>query len=83
MGAKVQCESYLPGYNPMRGQDDDRNISWSLFCDGKARNGHAYNEVMLKTVLGYSEYDKEMLKRTMLEHEAIFRKQVRQCDCFI
>ncbi|KAM0937457.1 hypothetical protein DsansV1_C25g0188681 [Dioscorea sansibarensis] len=76
MGAKVQCKSYLPGYNPMRGQDDDRNISWSLFCDGKARNGHAYNEVMLKTVLGYSEYDKEMLKRTMLEHEAIFRKQV-------
>ncbi|KAH7673467.1 hypothetical protein IHE45_08G009400 [Dioscorea alata] len=76
MGAKVQCKSYLPGYNPMRGQDDDRNVSWSLFCDGKARNGHAYNEVMLKTVLGYSECDKEMLKRTMLEHEAIFRKQV-------
>ncbi|KAH7660727.1 hypothetical protein IHE45_15G012200 [Dioscorea alata] len=77
MGTKVQCKSYMPGYYPMRGHDDDRNGNWSMFYDGsRAPNGHLYNAFMLKPMNGYSEYDKEMLKRTMLEHEAIFRKQV-------
>lgn len=78
MGTKVQYKNYVPGYNPMRGHDDDRNGTWSMFYDGsRAPNGHLYNAFMLKPMNGYSEYDKEMLKRTMLEHEAIFRKQVK------
>ncbi|KAM0951415.1 hypothetical protein DsansV1_C03g0025301 [Dioscorea sansibarensis] len=77
MGTKVQCKSYMPGYSLMRGHDDDRRGNWSMFYDGnRGPNGYLYNAFMLKPMNGYSEYDKEMLKRTMLEHEAVFRKQV-------
>lgn len=39
-------------------------------------SGHLYSGFMLRPVNEYSEYDKEMLKQMMLEHETIFRKQV-------
>ncbi|KAI0504801.1 hypothetical protein KFK09_015754 [Dendrobium nobile] len=71
----MNCKSYIPEYYTMRGLKDTGN-SWPLFYDDKLLNGHLHNGCMFTSLNGYSEYDKEMLKRTMLEHEATFRKQV-------
>lgn len=48
--------------------------SWSPYYEDRALNEHLYNGSMSRPE--YSGYDKEMLKRTILEHEATFRKQV-------
>ncbi|KAL0916789.1 hypothetical protein M5K25_014328 [Dendrobium thyrsiflorum] len=71
----MNCKSYIPGYYTMKGLKDTGN-SWPLFYENKLLNGHLHNGCMFSSLNGYSEYDKEMLKRTMLEHEATFRKQV-------
>ncbi|XP_010904924.1 uncharacterized protein [Elaeis guineensis] len=76
MGAKVQCKSYIPGYHSMKDLNNDSNSSYSLYYEHKIFNGQIYNGFKMRPVNEYSEYDKEMLKRTMLEHEAVFRKQV-------
>ena len=76
MGTKVQYKSYLPGYHPMRDLNENVSSSWSRCYEDTMLSGHIYSNFMLRPVNEYSEYDKEMLKRTMLEHEATFRKQV-------
>ncbi|KAG1342010.1 hypothetical protein COCNU_05G002390 [Cocos nucifera] len=76
MGTKVQCKSYIPGYYPMTNLNNDSDSSWSLYREDKTFSGQLYNGFKVRPVNEYSEYDKEMLKRTMLEHEAVFRKQV-------
>ncbi|OVA11933.1 Protein of unknown function DUF863 [Macleaya cordata] len=79
MGTKVQCESYYPGYYPMRDLNEDASSSsWSLYHEDKTlNNGNYYNSFLPRpTTDGYPEYNKEVLKQTMLQHEAIFRKQV-------
>ncbi|XP_038989996.1 uncharacterized protein LOC103707454 [Phoenix dactylifera] len=76
MGAKVQCKSYIPGYYAMKDLNNDSNSSCSLYHEHKTFNGQIYNSFKMRPVNEYSEYDKELLKRTMLEHEAVFRKQI-------
>ncbi|KAG1366819.1 hypothetical protein COCNU_13G006090 [Cocos nucifera] len=76
MGAKVQCKSYIPGYHPMKDLNNDTNSSYSLYYEHKTFNGQIYNGFKMRPVNEYSECNKEMLKRTMLKHEAVFRKQV-------
>ncbi|XP_058081357.1 uncharacterized protein LOC131229416 [Magnolia sinica] len=78
MGTKLQCKSYLPGYYSMRDLNEDANTgSWSLFFDEKMLKSEQYYNVFTpRPVDGYSECDKEVLKQTMLDHEATFRKQV-------
>ncbi|XP_031491773.1 uncharacterized protein LOC116258644 [Nymphaea colorata] len=78
MGAKVQCNTYLPGYYHMRDLNDDtRSTICSQFYDDRMmKSGPFCNGFMQQSRDGYSEYDKEVLKQTMLKHEAIFRKQV-------
>ncbi|CAN6477372.1 unnamed protein product [Victoria cruziana] len=78
MGAKVQCNTYLPGYYHMRDLNDDtRSTICSQFYDDRMmKSGQFCNGFMQHSMDGYSEYEKEMLKQTMLKHEAIFRKQV-------
>ena len=77
MGTKLQCESYQLGYSSMRNLNEDSSGIWSPYYEDKTLNEHLYNGFMLRPVNEYSGYDKEMLKRTMLEHEATFRKQVQ------
>uniref|UniRef100_A0A0E0D723 Uncharacterized protein n=1 Tax=Oryza meridionalis TaxID=40149 RepID=A0A0E0D723_9ORYZ len=76
MGAKVEGDNYMLGYYAMGDFNMDANGRWSPYHDEKMSNGHMCNGFMTKPANGYSEYDKEMLTRTMLEHEAIFRQQV-------
>jgi hypothetical protein len=79
MGTKVQCESYFPGYFSMRDLNEDSNsCSWPLFYGDKTfTNGQYYNDYLPRVVAdAYPANDKDVVKRTMLKHEAIFRKQV-------
>ncbi|CAL1395046.1 unnamed protein product [Linum trigynum] len=79
MGTKVQCESYFPGHFQMRDLSDESNsCSWPLYYGDKTfTNGQYYNGFMPKAITDtYSGYDKDLVKRTMLEHETIFRNQL-------
>ncbi|XP_010096566.2 uncharacterized protein LOC21387745 [Morus notabilis] len=79
MGTKVQCKSYLPGYYSMRDLNDDSNsFGWPLFYGDKPlTNGQYYNGFLPRVAAdAYPGYDKDAVKRTMLEHEAIFKNQV-------
>lgn len=60
----------------MKDLNADAGNGWPPFYISKTLSEHFYNGCLLSSLNGYSEYDKEMLKRTMLEHESIFRKQV-------
>ncbi|KAJ4961778.1 hypothetical protein NE237_021688 [Protea cynaroides] len=79
MGTKVQCKSYLPGYYSMRDLNSDANNGgWPVYYEDKTlKSGQYYNGFLLRpSTDAYLGYDKEMLKQTMLKHEAIFRDQV-------
>ncbi|XP_006650620.1 uncharacterized protein LOC102704320 [Oryza brachyantha] len=76
MGAKVEGDNYMLGYYAMGDFNIDANGRWSPYHEEKTSNGHMCNGFIAKPTNVYSEYDKEMLTRTMLEHEAIFRQQV-------
>ncbi|URE48156.1 hypothetical protein MUK42_14378 [Musa troglodytarum] len=78
MGTKVQCKSYLPGYHPARNLIKDTNFSWNPFCEDKALNDQLCNNFKSRGVSSWPDYDKETLKQTMIEHEAIFQKQDRR-----
>ncbi|XWS64209.1 hypothetical protein CRYUN_Cryun06bG0166800 [Craigia yunnanensis] len=84
MGTKVQSKSYLPGYYSMRDLNEDSNsCSWPLYYGDKTLiNGQYYNSFFPRAIVdAYPGYDKDMLKRTMLEHEAIFKNQVSELHC--
>ncbi|XWS23135.1 hypothetical protein CRYUN_Cryun29cG0095100 [Craigia yunnanensis] len=81
MGTKVQSKSYLPGYYSMRDLNEDSNsCSWPLYYGDKTLiNGQCYNSFFPRAIEdAYPGYDKDVLKRTMLEHESIFRNQVSE-----
>ncbi|XP_052879970.1 uncharacterized protein LOC108464554 isoform X4 [Gossypium arboreum] len=81
MGTKVQSKSYLPGFYSMRDFNEDSNgCSWPLYCGDKTlTSGQYYNSFFPRAIADvYPEYDKDRLKRTMLEHEAIFHNQVSE-----
>ncbi|MBA0751734.1 hypothetical protein Gogos_000638 [Gossypium gossypioides] len=81
MGTKVQSKSYLPGFYSMRDFNEDSNgCSWPLYYGDKTlTNGQYYNSFFPRAIAdAYPEYDKDRLKRTMLEHEAIFHNQVSE-----
>ncbi|KAB5538478.1 hypothetical protein DKX38_016011 [Salix brachista] len=81
MGTKVQCESYFPGYFSMRDLNEDSNsCSWPLFYGDKTfTNGQCCNGFLPRVVAdAYPANDKDVVKQTMLEHEAIFRSQLRE-----
>lgn len=88
MGTKVQCKSYLPGYNnSMRDLNEDSNSSsWPHFYGDKSSltNAQYYNNnFMPRTVTdSYPGYDKDVLKQKMLEHETIFKSQVYPSSTF-
>ncbi|CAL4936072.1 unnamed protein product [Urochloa decumbens] len=75
MGAKVEGESYMPGYYAVGDLNMEPNGRWSPYYDERTSNGQLCNGFTTKPANGYSEYDKEMLKHQMLEHEAVFRQQ--------
>ncbi|ESQ35428.1 hypothetical protein EUTSA_v10006678mg [Eutrema salsugineum] len=73
MGTKVHCESV---YHSMRDLNNESNgCRWPLFYgDSKtSANDQSYNGFPSQTTF---EYDKDVVRRTMLEHEAVFKTQV-------
>ncbi|KAL2349197.1 hypothetical protein Fmac_003197 [Flemingia macrophylla] len=76
MGTKVQN---LPGYYSMRDlNEESSSCGWPLFYGDKSlTNGQYYNNFLpSSTTDACSLYDKDVVKRMMLEHEAIFKNQV-------
>lgn len=76
MGAKVEGESYMPGYYATGDLNMEPNGRWSPYYEERTSNGQLCNGFTTKPTNGYSDFDKEMLKHQMLEHEAVFRQQV-------
>jgi len=76
MGAKVEGESYMPGYYATGDLNVEANGRWSPYYEEMTSNGQLCNGFTTKPANGYSEFDKEILKHQMLEHEAVFRQQV-------
>ncbi|CAM8882185.1 unnamed protein product [Rhodiola kirilowii] len=69
MGSEVQLERYMPGYCSMRELGEDVSSSAWNYYD---RQFQGTGEDL------YSEYDKDGLKQKMLEHDAVFRRQVSE-----
>ncbi|WOL01702.1 hypothetical protein Cni_G10419 [Canna indica] len=76
MGTRVQCKSYISGYHPIRDLNEDPAFRWSPFFEDKTFSGQLCNDLKSRRVGSWLDYNKEMLKQIMLEHEAIFQKQV-------
>ncbi|KAJ8774607.1 hypothetical protein K2173_017053 [Erythroxylum novogranatense] len=79
MGTKVHCESYFQEHFPMKDlTEDSSSCSWPLHNGDKILgNGQYYNGFLPRAVAdAYPGYDKDLLKRTMLEHEATFKHQL-------
>lgn len=75
----MHCKSYLPTYCPMRDLNEDSNsFNWPLYYGDKTlTNGQYYNGFLPSaTADPYPGYDRDVVKRTMLEHEATFKNQV-------
>ncbi|KDP41264.1 hypothetical protein JCGZ_15671 [Jatropha curcas] len=58
--------------------EDSNSCSWPLYYgDGTFPNGQYYNGFLPRSIADvYSGYDKDIVKQTMLEHEAIFKDQL-------
>ncbi|KAJ0973791.1 hypothetical protein J5N97_015756 [Dioscorea zingiberensis] len=75
MGTKVHRESYLPGYYTMRDPNEGASSGWFQYYD-RTSSEHLYDGLFSKPVNGHLNHDMEIVKRTMLEHDAVFKKQV-------
>ncbi|XP_047149106.1 uncharacterized protein LOC124821284 [Vigna umbellata] len=76
MGTKVQN---LPGYYSMRDlNEESSSCGWPLFYGDKSlSNGQYYNSYLPSSATdACSGYDRDAVKRMMLEHEAVFKNQV-------
>ena len=65
--------------------EDSNSCSWPLYYGDKTlTNGQYYNSFFPRANIdAYPGYDKDVLKRTMLEHEAIFKNQVIRSPQFV
>ncbi|XP_010523480.1 PREDICTED: uncharacterized protein LOC104801814 [Tarenaya hassleriana] len=83
MATKVQCENLLSGYHFMRDLNEDSSgCSWTFhYVDDKTsgNNGQSCNGFPSRNMADPCfGYEKDVMRRTMLEHEAVFRSQVCQ-----
>uniref|UniRef100_A0A0D9Y0T1 Uncharacterized protein n=1 Tax=Leersia perrieri TaxID=77586 RepID=A0A0D9Y0T1_9ORYZ len=76
MGTKVESKTYLPGYFSMADSSVNSNGNWLSYHEESKPSAHVSDSFTITTANRSPDYDKEMLKRTMLVHEATFRKQV-------
>lgn len=89
----MHCESLFGGYHHSMGdlnKESNNGCRWPLFYgDNKtsaSNNDQCYNNGFTsQTTFGF---DKDVVRRTMLEHEAVFKTQVNLvedflCDLFI
>lgn len=79
MGTKVQIENCLPAHYSMKDLNRESNgASWpSCFGDSNLSNGQFYYGFLPRTVADSQPGpDRDLVKQTMLKHEAIFKDQV-------
>ncbi|KAH9626158.1 hypothetical protein KSS87_017682, partial [Heliosperma pusillum] len=79
MGTKVQIENCLTGQSSTRDLTRETNGGgWpSCYTGGSLPNGQFHYGYLARTIAdSHPGYDKDVLKQTMLEHEAIFKDQV-------
>ncbi|XP_047321714.1 uncharacterized protein LOC124925686 [Impatiens glandulifera] len=91
MGTKVEVKnnnnnnncnsnSYFPGYYSMRdlNNEDSSSNSWPQFYSDNTSNNNSINAngTILNNGFFPPGYDKDSVKQTMLQHEAIFKHQV-------
>ncbi|KAM3269149.1 putative protein isoform X1 [Capsicum chacoense] len=79
---KMQCTSYLPGYHPKDLNGSRSGNSWSIPHNDIAWNGARGFYVSSPPFMADRNlelvHQKEILKQTVLKHEAIFRYQVSE-----
>lgn len=81
----MQCASFLPGFFSSRDLTvGDNGGAWTLYNTEKILNNvHPHNVFSpLPSIDQFSVYEKEVLRQTILQHESIFRDQVRSFHCF-
>lgn len=81
----MQCASFLPGFFSSRDLTvGDNGGLWTLYNAEKILNNvHSRNVFLpMPTKDEISVYEKEVLRQTILQHESIFRDQVRSFHCF-
>lgn len=63
--------------------ETSNSCSWPLYYGDKTVvNGQYYNGFLPRTATDlYPGYDKDVVKQTMIEHEAIFKNQVLKFSC--
>lgn len=77
MGETVHCESFLPLMRDL--SEDSNSCSWSMYCgDKNLPYGQYQNGFSMRPVAdsSYAGYERDFLKQTMIEHEAVFKNQV-------
>lgn len=77
----MQCTSYISGYYYTREQNvDARGSLWQQLNNGFfCRSDGDYNILSQPPMINqYFAYNKEILRQTMLKHEALFMYQVRE-----
>ncbi|RLN30927.1 uncharacterized protein C2845_PM05G13800 [Panicum miliaceum] len=76
MGAKVEGKVYIPGCFDMADSSVNSSGNALPYFKENRPSVHYSDKFTIKSSNGSVHYDKEMIKRTMLVHEATFRKQV-------
>ncbi|CAN6334569.1 unnamed protein product [Urochloa humidicola] len=76
MGTKVEGKTYIPGYFGMADSSVNSNANAVPYYKENKPSAHLSDKFTITSSNGSVHYDKEMLKRTMLVHEATFWKQV-------
>ncbi|MED6221118.1 hypothetical protein PIB30_051257 [Stylosanthes scabra] len=81
MGANVQCDGYFPGYYSARDLIfESERIPWaSSDVNNELKNElHYIGSLPVSSPCNLIGYNKELLKQTILKHEAIFRDQIHE-----
>ncbi|KAK7411376.1 hypothetical protein VNO78_02809 [Psophocarpus tetragonolobus] len=81
MSANRQCNGYFPGYHSPRDLVfDAEGSTWTSSNGNTERENDCYHlgSLPLSSTCQLSGYNKELLKQTILKHEAIFRDQINE-----
>lgn len=81
MGANVQCNGTVPGYHSHRGLifGTEGSTRTSSNNNIEIPNDHSSNgSLPVSSLVYHLEYNKELVKQTILKHEAMFREQIQE-----
>ncbi|TKY73342.1 hypothetical protein E2542_SST02094 [Spatholobus suberectus] len=81
MSANRQCNDYFPGYHsPMDLVFGAEGSTWTSSNSNSERKNDCYqiDSLPLSSTCHLLGYNKELLKQTILKHEAIFRDQIHE-----